>query len=89
LTAEIVRWLKVKGHLNDHNLPIQVGRSNKVLLINTEPRNPTGKQFNTYRQIDSWFVNTNYNATQHVRNVRGVIQLAQLDPADFAVRLQE
>ena len=85
--AEIVRWLKKSGALNDGHLPIPTGKG-KTQLVNTDPVSPGGKQFNSYRQVDTWYVNATFNAKDHVRNARRVIQVAQPNAGDFAVRLQ-
>ena len=87
LSAEVVRWLKVNGAIADRELPIRLGKST-VFFVHTSPTHQSGKQFASFRQVDSWYVNANYNAGQHIRNARGVIELAHLDPADFAARLQ-
>ncbi len=87
LCAEIVRWLKSSGRLTEQHLPVRIGRG-QVYFVNRSNANGKGTQFKTYRQVDSWFVNANYNAKQQANNARGVIQTAGLDPATFAVKLQ-
>lgn len=87
LCAEIVRWLKSSGRLTEQHLPVRIGRG-QVYFVNRSNANGKGTQFKSYRQVDSWFVNANYNAKQQAHNARGVIQTAGLDPATFAVKLQ-
>lgn len=85
--AAVVRWLKADGKLTDSDLPIQTSKGTTI-LVGLEPTHKNGKQFKTLRQVDTWFVNANYDSGHHVGNARAVIQLAHSNPADFAVKLQ-
>ncbi len=84
LTAEIVRWLKSRGHLTEADIPVRLETS-KLYFINNHMKDVGGSQ---YKQVDSWFVHTQYNAKSHVRNARLIIEQAGQNPHDFAVRLQ-
>ena len=85
--AEVVRWLKAKGRLAESDLPIQVSKGTTI-LVGLSPKHKTGREFQTLRKVDNWFVNANYDSGHHVLNARSVIHLANLDPRDFAVQLQ-
>lgn len=87
LSTEIVRWLKSTGHITEHDLPIRLGNA-QAYFVNTINANGMGAQFKTYRQVETWFVNANYNAKQQANNVRGILQRVGLNPAEFAVKLQ-
>ena len=87
LNAEIVAWLKAGGHLSDSDLPFKLGNATSYFVNKV---NDKGGEvpFKTWRVVDGWFMNANYNAGQHMNNARGVIQRAGLNPADFAVKIQ-
>ncbi len=85
LTVAAVRWLHETGHLNESHLPIQ--RTNKTFIVASAPQHPTGTKFVSHRQVGPHFVDVNYSAKHHVRNIRIIVKLTGQDPADFAVRL--
>ncbi len=79
---EIVRWLKASGKLSDRELPIRLDGQKEYLISTT-----AGHENSFYRPVDHWFVRTNYTGGQHARNAKGIVRIAGLDPADFAVKL--
>ena len=85
LTVAAVRWLHEAGHLNESHLPIQ--RSNKTYIVASAPQHPTGMKFVSHRQVGPHFVNVNYSARDHVRNISWIAKRTGQDPAEFAVRL--
>ena len=86
--AGLVWWLRVSRHLTDGNLPIRFGSQTYDMISATSPSRPGFHGSGTYRQIGEWYVKTSYTAHQQVLNSRRLIELAGLDPGDFAVRLQ-
>ena len=87
LNAEIVAWLKAGGQLLDSDLPFKLGNATSYFVNRVNDKGGE-EPFKTWRVVDGWFMNANYNAAQHMNNARGVIQRAGLNPADFAVKLQ-
>ena len=85
LTVAAVRWLHEAGHLNESHLPIQ--RSKKTYIVASTPRHATGTTFRAARQVGPHFVNVNYSARDHVRNIGWIVKRTGQDPAEFAVRL--
>ena len=85
LTVAAVRWLHEAGHLNESHLPIQ--RSKKTYIVASTPQHATGTTFRAARQVGPHFVNVNYSARDHVRNISWIVKRTGQDPADFAVRL--
>ncbi len=86
LNAEILSYLKSGGHLSKSDLPFKLGNAS-LYLVNTVNDKGDGQPFKTYRAVDGWFMNANYNAAQHMNNARGAVLKAGLDPDSFAVKL--
>ena len=86
LTAQLTQWLVGKGLLSEDSTPIRHG---KRYLLATKPTHPTGKKFINARKVGPLWLNSNYAAADHVRNVRLILSHAGMDPADFKVRLAD
>ena len=87
-STAIVTWLKSTGRLTVDSLPIRIGNS-KTYFVNTTNDRSNGQPFVTSRQVGDWFVNGHYGAEQQMKNARELIKITGLDPADFAVQLNE
>ena len=79
-----MRWLHDAGHLHETDLPIQRGTS---IVVAATPYNSTGKPFAATRNVGPFFINVNLVGEAIVRNSRAIIKAVDLDPADFAVKL--
>ena len=84
----IVGWLRSNGSLTEQQLPIRFGDQTNYIVSATPPDTPGFDGSGVYRQVGEWYVRTNYTGGQHARNAMRIIELAGLDPADFAVKLQ-
>ncbi len=89
LTVEIVRWLKANKHITDDNIPITLGSAKSYFINSRNSRNPEGLPFANCKPVDSWFVNTNYNIDQQIRNARNIIEKVGLNSDDFCVRTEK
>ena len=87
LTVAAVRWLHEAGHLNESHLPIP--GSKKTYIVASTPKHATGTTFRAARQVGPHFVNVNYSARDHVRNISFIVKQTGQDPANFAIRLAE
>ena len=88
LVMEVVERAKSTGTITDTQLPIRFG-SAKSNFIHSRNDRGNGQRFATSQNVESWHVNLNYNAAQHMRNIRRLIDMAGLDSSSFAVRLAE
>lgn len=86
LTVQLTQWLVDRGQLSSGSSPIQHG---KRYLLAPEPIHPTGKEFVNPRRVGPLWLNSNYSASDHVRNARRIVTHAGVDPADFKVRLAD
>ncbi|MCY3557605.1 MAG: type I restriction enzyme HsdR N-terminal domain-containing protein [Chloroflexi bacterium] len=86
--AEIVDWLRVAGSLTAHHLPVRFGDQTNNVISAVPPNDPGFSGSGVYRQVGDWYVRTNYTGGQHAGNAQRIIELAGLNPADFAVKLQ-
>ena len=88
VNAAIVGWLRSQAVLQDGMLPVKFGHSQSYFLNLVDDRG-AGQPFANKHRVDGWFMNTNYNAAQHMNNARHVIKFAGRDPAQFAVSVQD
>ncbi len=86
LIAQLALWLVESGYLSEANTPIQHG---KRYLLATEPIHPSGKPFINARQVGPLWLNSNYAASDHVRNARRILEQADVSPAFFKVQFAE
>ena len=87
LTAAVVEWLMVEGHLTPNDLPIRRANATRY-IVSHSPTHPTGTSFKNSRRVQSVFIEMNYSAKDQVHNTRAIIERANLQTDDFAVRLQ-
>lgn len=89
IMVEVAKWLINKNILTQGHCPISGSgtRSVKRYLISTDPAHSTGTPFKAPYPIDSFHLETNYNAPNCVENARTIIQHVGQNPAQFKVRL--
>lgn len=89
IMVEVAKWLINKNILTQGHCPISGSgtRSVKRYLISTDPAHSTGTPFKAPYPIESFHLETNYNAPNCVENARTIIQHVGQDPAQFKVRL--
>ena len=76
LSKEFVRWLIEKGHLKKENLPIHNHANRGKYFINSEPVHEYAEKDGYWCEVNSFYVDTKYNAEHHVKNI--ISSLAQL-----------
>ena len=67
-------------------MPIRLGQAKSNLLSDSNDKGD-GRPYGSFKRVDSWFLNVNYNAAQHMRNASRLIESCGQNPADFAIRL--
>ena len=87
--AEIANWLIREGKLSHEDCPLSLGRSQRY-LINTTPHHPSGRRFDSNRElVNGTYVNTNLGrAHRVVSNGRNLLNAFDVDPSQFQIRLQ-
>ena len=83
VVVESVRWLADNGYLNATHCPVQLGSS---YIVATQPIHPNGNAFKNRKEVNAFYVNTNYSAGASARNARLIIESAGLDASQFKVR---
>ena len=83
IAIEVTGWLMQSKLLHTGSLPIQRGSR---YLVSTDPVHPKGNSFRQRHQLDSVYLETNYDALSHVENACIIIKHLGQDPAHFAVR---
>ncbi len=83
VATETVRWLTDNNFLTAAHCPIR--RDNRHIL-STNPAHRDGRPMRAYSEINSLYLNRNYNSRDQVRNSRLIIERASQDPAQFKVR---
>ena len=69
--------------LNESDCPIYGSKS--IAILNTRPCHPTGKKFQTTKNVGKFYVNTNMNARTSVKWAIRLSEYAGVDPNTFAV----
>ena len=83
LATATVRWLMENNFLTTVHCPIQHG---SLYILAASPTHPSGQPMRAYREINSLYLNINYNSRDQVRNSRLTIERVGQDPAQFKVR---
>ena len=88
LIEDVTRWLYDNRHLSSKDMPMQLPRATKRFIINDSPFHIEGGAFSKQsRHVGPFYIETNVNAEQIVRNTRFIIERIGQDPAQFKVRL--
>ena len=82
--VEIARWLYIKNYLKKNNCRVQ--RATRYVISDT-PRHPNGKEFAQTKEVESLYIESNYNSSNLATNSRLIIAHAGQDPVNFKVRL--
>ena len=91
VAISIMEWLCNEGHLTEDHLPITT-RSGRRIIVASTPNKPDGKSFVGIAKIEAPFplyLEKGVSAKALVENARNIIERAGLNPADFAVKLQD
>lgn len=86
IVAESVRWLSNKGHLTANQCPIQRATHLRRYIVASSPEHPTGAKFSSSKEVNGFYINTDYTCDDLVRNARLIIERAGLDASQFKVR---
>ena len=84
VTRATVRWLIENNFLTAAHCPIQYGRNR--LVLTASPALPNGQPAKRFENINSLYLNRNFNSRNQVLNSRLIIERASQDPAQFKVR---
>ena len=85
--TNIVQWLFDERRLPQARIPI--GRpQTKRLILAEKPIHRDGAPFKGRRQVGPYFIHTGYSASDQMNNARFIIESVDLNPEEFAVRLQ-
>ena len=82
IPVTIVSWLLEKGILDASHCPIARA---KRYLLSTRPFQPDGRSM-THKKIGSFFMGSNYSASDQIKNACIIIEHVGQDPAQFKVR---
>jgi hypothetical protein len=83
IPVETAKWLEQHGRLTPQHSPIRYGER---YLLNTSPVHPDGKPFTLSRALGRFHLETNYSASDHIRNIRLILDKVALDSNQFSVR---
>ena len=87
MMEKAVHWLIDNNILNTSHSPIPAqGSSSKRYLVSTKPIHSNGKEFTSSSEIGTFYIETHFNASNIVPQVRHIIQHVGQDPAQFKVR---
>lgn len=76
LDRQLVAWLSREGHLTKASLPIHNYASRGKLFISDK-----AQHYGDWHKVGDFYVDTKYNAADHVRNLLGTLeQLGVRDP---------
>ncbi|MCZ0943652.1 MAG: hypothetical protein OXJ53_11390 [Gammaproteobacteria bacterium] len=83
LVPKLTKWLIDAGHLVGGNLPIRAGTK---YLVAAQAKHSDGKPFKNSKRAGQFFVETNFNAGAHAKNMRIIIESAGRQADEFKVR---
>ena len=84
LLYAVVKKLCSENRLAREHLPIHFKSSSKTYIVHYEPKHPTGKRFNNYKNIpgNDVFVNVNYSAVAIRQAALRVLEVCNQVPKD-------
>ena len=74
-----VEWLVEAGRLNESMCPV-TGPGGRV-VVSTSPYRKSGKEFVTPQQVEHYWVETHYTASNQVRRAKDILNAVGVDPA--------
>ena len=86
IPTEVTRWLIRNNHLNEGYCPIQRPRAKTRSILNNKPIHQHGHPFEEPRQVESLYLDVDYNGRTLVDNARLIIRSSGQDPSQFKVR---
>ena len=85
VTASVANYLWEKGYLTEAKCSLQVAKGNKYVVA-TSAYHADGKPMTNARSVGPLHVECSYNAQDHVRNVKSVIEQVGQDSLGFKLR---
>ena len=90
VVSQAVRWLTDNYHLGAAHCPIQQPRvrasSRSQYIVATHPIHPSGREFKRAREVNSLYIELNYNVPDTIRNAKIIIERAGMDVSQFLVK---
>ena len=90
VTFQAVRWLTDNYHLLAAHCPIQQPRlranSRSQYIVATQPIHPSGREFKRAREVNSLYIELNYNVPDTARNTKIIIQRTGMDVSQFLLK---
>ncbi len=87
---QAVRWLTDNYHLSAAHCPIQQPKlranSRSQYIVATHPVHPSGREFKRAREVNSLYIELNYNVPDTARNTKLIIQHAGMDASQFLLK---
>lgn len=87
---QAVRWLTDNYHLSAAHCPIQQPKlranSRSQYIVATHPIHPSGREFKRAREVNSLYIELNYNVPDTARNTKLIIQRAGMDASQFLLK---
>ena len=86
IPIETSRWLIRINLLSERNCPIQRPNAKTRYILNSEPVHPTGRAFEEPKQVETLYLDVDYNGRTLADNTRVIISQLGQDPSQFKVR---
>lgn len=83
VVIQVVRWLTNNGRLDASHCPIQYASG---YIVATQPIHPNGREFKLAREVNSLYIELNYDAPNTVRNANLIIERVRMDASQFFVK---
>ena len=87
ILVDVADWLVTKGYLDESHCPVASGQKNAIL--NIQPVHQNGKRFRTIKKAGHLYVFPNVSPDIVVRHSIKLIEVAGLNPSDFAVSFDD
>ena len=89
LITDVTRWLYDNSYLSLSDMPIRLPRATKRYIISDSPFHIEGDPFSKqHKQVGPFYIETNVNSEQVVKNTCFIIERIGQDPSQFKVRLR-
>ena len=83
VVIQVVRWLMNNGRLDPSHCPIQYASG---YIIATQPVHPNGREFKLGREVNSLYIELNYDAPNTIRNANLIITHVGMNASQFFVK---
>jgi len=88
LNIVFVEWLTQQGYLDKSKLPVPNHSKRGKYYINIEKKHKISERDGDWRRVGEFYVDTKYNAKEHVKNILSTIEFLMVENADFTISFQ-